>query len=173
MDVECLATPNPRFKILGPETIQFTQDSSYEMFLGQFQSICPKILCLVNGTKLRYYDKNSDNNSLPTNISFCNKKVINDIDHYYFVNNDNADSYCIFGREAALIWFPQIEQIENQVNQYWTPKPVTIKNNIITNNSPINKINKIPNNITIIDKGETLVFPNYNYPVIIKTHYPV
>jgi len=216
-------------KIMKDFIVRFEQDATFENFIGQFQLICPKLLCIVDGTSLRYYDKPG---TLPTNIRFDYKQRRGKLIEYYFRDIANDSLYCVFGREAAQIFYPRINDVDpydqkiSPSSTFVQPEPTsksiytpdTCSNKIVisvpqehcgsqtqkTNNRETGHssrsekqrisnieggkssksdrnlasisdikpkvINKIPNNITIIDKGVKLTFPNPNYPIEVKTY---
>lgn len=109
---------NLLFDIKVPEghMVQFEQEATFENFIGQFQLFCPKLLCVVDGTSLRYYDKPG---TLPTNIRFDYKQRRNKLTEYYFRDIDNDSLYCVFGRDAAKIFYPRIDDVDpSGVSEY-------------------------------------------------------
>lgn len=65
----------------------FTQGMTFEEFVAQFQANTTKILCIINGTTLRYYDEKN----LPQNLTFQSRFK----DFYYYRSDDSA-LYCFF-----------------------------------------------------------------------------
>ena len=104
-------TYNSAFDIKIPEghNIQFEQEATFENFIGQFQRDCPKLICVINGTNLRYYDKSTQ---LPNNIRFDYKQRKGTLTEYYFRDINDDTLYCVFGREAATIFYPRINEID-------------------------------------------------------------
>jgi hypothetical protein len=96
-------------KIPDGHMVQFDQEATFENFIGQFQPYCPKLLCVVDGTILHYYDKTG---GLPTNIRFDYKQRRGLLTEYYFRNIGNDTLYCVFGREAATIFYPRIDEVD-------------------------------------------------------------
>lgn len=189
------------FDIKIPEEhgIKFEQESTFENFIGQFQLFCPKLLCIIDGTTLRYYDKAA---SIPDNIRFDYKQRRGILTEYYFRDISTDTLYCVFGREAAKIFYSRIDEvdpggiitrpyIENKStsvikSQSFDAAKIQINNKIQSNTKnkpsiiePIKNSNQIsqiipktsiqPSNIIIIDKGAKLIFPNPNYPIEVKT----
>lgn len=99
-------------KILEGSSIQFSQEATYENFIGQFQQYCPKLICVIDGTSLHYYDKTS---SLPTNVRFDYKQRRGTVTEYYFRDINDDTLYCVFGREAAAIFYPRINIVDSIV----------------------------------------------------------
>lgn len=99
------------FDIKIPEghNVRFEQEATFENFIGQFQQNCPKLICVINGTNLRYYDKTTP---LPNNIRFDYKQRRGSLTEYYFRDIDDDTLYCMFGREAATIFYPRIDEID-------------------------------------------------------------
>lgn len=192
---------NMSFDIKIPEgcSIQFSQEATYENFIGQFQQYCSKILCVIDGTNFHFYDKKTS--PPPSNIRFDYKQIRGTITEYYFRDIDTDTLYCVFGREAATIFYPRMNIVD----------PIIIPESNITlalaevNKSPPNKkrppliqpvkppmplfreiqrtesssrkssssgTSQIPTQIVIVDNGVKLTFPNPNYPIEIKTYYP-
>ncbi|CAH6421705.1 Hypothetical protein HVR_LOCUS1345 [uncultured virus] len=102
---------NSPFDIKIPEgrMVRFEQEATFENFVGQFQLFCPKLLCVVDGTILRYYDKPG---TLPTNIRFDYKQRRGPLTEYYFRDIETDTLYCVFGREAAKIFYSRIDEID-------------------------------------------------------------
>ena len=114
---------NLLFDIKIPEgyTVKFEQESSFENFIGQFQLFCPKLLCIIDGTCLRYYDKPG---TLPTNIRFDYKQRRGNLTEYYFRDIGNDSLYCVFGHEAAKIFYPRIDEVDpTNSSELITPLP--------------------------------------------------
>lgn len=116
---------NLSFDIKIPEghVVQFEQESTFENFIGQFQIFCPKLLCVIDGSCLRYYDKPG---TLPSNIRFDYKQRRGKLTEYYFRDIGNDSLYCVFGREAAKIFYPRIDEVDpidlrTQVNDTIVP----------------------------------------------------
>lgn len=96
-------------KIPDGSNIQFSHDSSFENFIGQFQSHCSKILCVINGNNLRYYDTISE----PIrNIRFDHKQQRRNFTEYYFRHIEDGNWYCVFGRESARLFYPRIDEVD-------------------------------------------------------------
>lgn len=151
MDIK---TQNTSFEIKTDDNfhVQFDNESTFEHFIGQFQLVCPKLLCIVDGTILHYYDKLS---SLPNNIRFDYKQRRGKLTEYYFRDIDNDSLYCVFGREAAKIFYPRIDLVDPGGISESTNKPPT-------NKPPTNKpttstltTNKPPTNITTTNRPPT------------------
>lgn len=188
------------FSIKIPEgrLINFEQDLSFENFIGQFQVFCPtKLLCIVDGTSLRFYDRPG---TIPVNIRFDYKQRRGKFIEYYFRDIENDSLYCVFGREAAKIFYPRIDDVDpiKSLRESGAPARISNTESKSGNNQnydmkhPINNIisrkslpeiktqtngKNIPdpgdiNEIIIIDKGVRLVFPSTNYPLEICTHNP-
>lgn len=95
-------TGNGVFKISNSE-IFLSQDSTLENLAGQLQKNTDKLICVINGKHLRFYEKNE--NFPPT--SFSRKHEVNDVTEYYFI--DSRNSYCIFDEMMAKIFNPGYE----------------------------------------------------------------
>lgn len=102
---------NLSFDIKIPEgqVVTCPQEATFENFIGQFQLYCPKLLCVIDGTCLRYYDKKGD---IPTNLRFDYKQRRNSLTEYYFRHIIDDTLYCVFGREAASIFYPRINDVD-------------------------------------------------------------
>lgn len=98
-------------ELLENYVVKFEQDASFENFIAQFQEMCPKLLCIVNGTSLRLYDKKSPE-AFPQNIRFDYKQQRGKIIEYYFRDIDTDNLYCVFGRECAKIFYPQLNKVD-------------------------------------------------------------
>lgn len=167
-------TQNAPFSFKIPEgyRIELNQEATFENFIGQFQQYCPKILCIVDGTSLRYYDK-TDN--LPPNIKFDYKQIRGGITEYYFRDIYNNSSYCVFGRDSARMLYPNIDTVDPNIEN---KRPAIIQS--LKPSLPMFRESKITskpkdssNNIIIIDRGVKHIFSNPNYPVEIKTYSPL
>lgn len=260
---------SPTLDIKVPEgyIVQSNQEATFENFIGQFQPYCPKLLCIIDGTTLHYYDKNG---KFPTNIRFDYKQRRGILTEYYFRNIGDDTLYCVFGRESASRFYPRIDEVDpsgiseltktseklshcDRITKQDAPShnPPNIKHrltdqsnikpnsmrqttiqSLVGKNVPKNKSmsqssvaaasnhyteqpnntnfhrhgrpiieamnpsansgilesrgtvttrvipsklhiqGRIPDTISIIDKGIKLMFPNPNYPVEIKTYHP-
>ena len=181
-------------KISKEHNVEFTQEATFENFAGQFQPYCTKLLCVIDGTSLRYYDTTGP---LPINLRFDYKQRRGTLTEYYFRSIDTDTLYCVFGREMARIFYPRIDEVdpvyepslkserEIQVTkrppiiQPIKPQSIPLFRETILDSNQIkiitqSKVNPtpVPKNITIIDKGVKLTFPNPNYPVEVRTYYP-
>lgn len=79
-------------------SVLIKQNQRLEEFVWQFQHICDKILCIVNGTHVRFLDKKNPN--VDNHVSFYYKLTHPHTTEYYF--RDRYDNvYCIFGIENA------------------------------------------------------------------------
>lgn len=143
--------------------IKISQDISFEHFVGQFQAHCPKLLCVVNGTTLCFHENIK---TIPLNIRFDYKQRRGDIVEYYFRDLETNMLYCVFGRDAALLFYPNLNTVDKIFPDKPTHKrpPILQRLNIENNNSK--------DIVTIIDNGVVLTFPNPNYAVEILTYYP-
>ena len=97
-------------KIPEGQSVQIEQEETFENFIGQFQQFCSKLICIIDGTTLRYYDKTE---GLPKNIRFDYKQRRGKIVEYYFRDIQTESLYCVFGREAAKIFYPRIDEIDH------------------------------------------------------------
>ncbi len=113
---------------------------SINSFIGQLQNYCPKLICLVNGKYLKYYDKKAN---IPKNIRFEHKKDTGPVVEYYFKDCDDGSIYCVYGIDAAKIFYPQLNEYPMQNNKSY---------------------------ITIIDKGVKFLFPNVDHNVELITY---
>jgi hypothetical protein len=96
-------------KIPDGQMIQFGQEATFENFISQFQLFSTKLLCVIDGTCLRYYDNKG---ALPTNIRFDYKQRRGKLTEYYFRDIGSDTLYCVFGREAAKIMYPRIDEVD-------------------------------------------------------------
>lgn len=143
------------YEIKVPHAIKILQDIPLSNLVGQLQSYSPKLLCVINGNILHYYDKSS---TMPNNLRFERKQRHDDITEYYFRDIDDGTRYCVFGRDSAKHFFPRIDEVDpilktqKQIN-YHTKKYIP----------PSDKI------VTINDNGNKICFTVPNYPVEKKT----
>lgn len=96
-------------KISPDDTVKFEQEATFENFIGQFQLFCSKLLCVIDGTYLRYYNKRHE---LPTKIRFDYKQRRGKLTEYYFRDIDTDTLYCVFGRDCAKIFYPRIDEVD-------------------------------------------------------------
>lgn len=130
-------------KIPEGHTVKFTQEVTFENFVGQFQPYCTKLLCVVDGTSLYYYDKTGP---LPTNIRFDYKQRRGTLTEYYFRDIETDTLYCVFGYEAARLFYPRIDSVDPTGAQEMTsslvqPTKLTKSTTIINPSKPVNKRN--------------------------------
>jgi hypothetical protein len=81
--------------------VTFENNSDIKVFIAQFQPYCKKLLCVVNDKTLKFYTKKEE---LPKNIKYLNVKI----NEYYFEDLDTHDIYCIFGKDASTIFYPEL-----------------------------------------------------------------
>ena len=111
------------------DKVSIIQNSSLELFMCQFQISCEKLLCIVNGTSIRYYDVND---ILPKNIRFDYKLRRCKLTEYYFKDINDGTRYCVFGRVAAKIFYPYIDEADQIAYQ---PNKLNIMDNVKTLNN--------------------------------------
>lgn len=142
--------------ILKTTDIKFVEEDTFENFISQFQKhVTDKILCVINGTSLTFYEKEG---SYPKNIRYDYKQKKNGLVEYYFRDISDNNLYCVFGRENALLLYPQIDSSDPSGS-----------NEILKKREEI-IIRSKPQEITIIDRGIKMSFPNVDYPVEVKTY---
>lgn len=151
--------PTFDLKLAEGKLIHFEHDTTFENFVGQFQSSCPKLLCVVDGAILRYYEKHGD---IPTKIRFDYKQTKNGITEYYFRDIENDSLYCVFGRNSARVFYPRIDEVDPNHGEEPKPRRIEVRNPSQTEIDPLS--------ITIIDSGMTLKFPNHDYAVKVSSH---
>lgn len=87
----------------------FEQEETFENFLGQFQTLSNKVLSVANGTTLRIFDSL---NAIPAEIRFDHKQKHGSITKYYFQAVENGTMYCVFGRDAARLFYPRLDKVD-------------------------------------------------------------
>lgn len=142
--------------VLDTTNVKFTEEDTFENFISQFQKFTKdKILCVLNGTSLMFYDKNGP---YPENIRYDYKQKKNGLIEYYFRDISDDNLYCVFGRENAILIYPQLDNSDPSGSKE------------IPKKSP-NLTQKIkPNEIMIVDKGVKMSFQDIDYPVEVKTY---
>jgi hypothetical protein len=93
------------FMLKSVDDIVFKNNIDLKQFISQFQIHCKKLLCIVNDKILRFYSKKEN---LPKNLKYIRMEEHN-IAEYYFEDLDTNDIYCIFGKNAATIFYPALE----------------------------------------------------------------
>jgi hypothetical protein len=163
-------------KIPDGHTVQFTKESTFENFIGQFQPYCPKILCVIDGTNLVYYDKTG---SLPDNIRFDYKQRRGILTEYYFRNIIDDTRYCVFGREAASIFYSRIDEVDpfdvNELNNRSNIPSEKFSDILGLKPEPISQLNKYqpPESLIQDDRqrpSELLTHVNRQRPSELLTH---
>ena len=174
-----------------PLTITIKQDCSFEDFVAQFQTSCSKLLCVVNGKQLRYYDKKTE---LPIGLKFEYKHRCKDRTAYYFRDAIN-NKYCVFGREAAQQFYPRLDEVDSLTLPSVPSVPPTyaerdykvtkvdkiegIKSIVtpITHNNRKGDVaatrivkTKYPSEVIIVDHGQRHSFPYVNYNIEVQDH---
>lgn len=142
--------------LLPHKNVEIENNISFENFVGQFQQGCSKLLCIVDGVHMCYYDKMGE---IPNNIKFFKKEKYKSITEYYFKSLDDNTQYCVFGRDAASTFYPAINLVD--------PLSTTIGSNIFNISMPLfhEKTQRAQKKITIIDNGIESEFIEYNYAV--------
>lgn len=136
--------------------IKFTEEDTFENFISQFQKhVSDKILCVINGTSLTFYEKEGP---YPKNIRYDYKQKRNGFVEYYFRDISDDNLYCVFGRENALLLYPQIDNSDPSGSSEIPKKRQEVM------------ARAKPQEITIIDKGIKMSFPDIDYPVEVKTY---
>lgn len=151
----------PPFDLKLPEgkLLHFGQDVTFENFVGQFQANCPKLLCVVDGTTLRHYDRHG---ALPKQIRFDYKQTWNGITEYYFRDMNTDSLYCVFGRITARIFYPRLDEVDpDDACKSVADTSVSV--------AP-STLDTVPLHIIIKDSGFTLKFPNPNYALEVRSH---
>jgi len=163
-------------------SLKITQEASFENFVSQFQPYSPKLLCVIDGTILHYYDKSGP---FPSNLRFDYKQRRSILTEYYFRDIHTDILYCVFGYDSAKLFYPRLDSVDSSSSiikfpSLLTPSPLltapTTKSHILP---PL----KIPlfreliphlksSPIIIIDNNVKLTFLNPNYPVEVNTFYP-
>lgn len=93
------------------DAINFENDATFENFIGQFQAVCGKLLCIIDGKRLKIYETVK---SIPVGLQFEYTKNVAGVKEYHFVDPGTKTTYCVFGDEAVKIFFPSVE---NSVSQ--------------------------------------------------------
>lgn len=94
--------------ILKSVDVTFENNTDLKSFVSQFQIHCKKLICIVNDKFLRFYTKKDQ---LPKHIKYLHG-IKNE---YYFEDLDTHDIYCIFGKDAANIFYPNLTDIHNPI----------------------------------------------------------
>lgn len=87
--------------------VNFENNVDIKKFISQFQVHCKQLICLINNETIKYYTKREQ---LPNNTSYLYMKK-NTVDEYYFKDLDTNDIYCVFGKLAANVFYPNISDI--------------------------------------------------------------
>ena len=138
--------------------IEMTQDQNIYDFVSQFQLSTNKILCLINKSKLHFYDDND--NDFPKKVKLAHKDRSNNLMTIYHFNDvDTKDVYYLFGKESAQRFLLSITKRSESSCKFNYVKSSIINNP--TNNCLIKVINN--NEVTIInDDNNKIMFVNYN-----------
>lgn len=164
-------------KIPEGSKVEFRQDATFENFVSQFQPFCDKLLCVVDGTSLRYYDKMGP---LPNNLRFDYKQRRGSYTEYYFRDIDDQTLYCVFGRDSARVLYHRIDQIDpvdketpeapkkKPIIQAIKPSMPLFREKAINNKETVQRANQV----IIVDKGVKFTFSDPNFPVEVRTYYP-
>lgn len=151
----------------GQITIQ--PESSFESFVGQFQTEISDVLTVINGTTLRLYKREGP---FPSNLRFENKHRKIPFTEYYFRDIDNDTTYCVFGFSNALLFYPRLLEFEVPSA---LKEPSIVKEHVLLKESTHKSTTEIKETkenkkIIIIDKGQKLEFPLFNFSVEIVEH---
>lgn len=152
---------------LNNEDIILSQDSTLENLAGQMQKNTDKLLCVINGKNLRFYEKN--HHFQPT--TFARKHDVNDVTEYYFL--DSVNHYCVFGEEMAQIFNPNFKASNNNnVRKKKKDKMCSFSSQLTNKNDESKKVcRKLPKDLEkerkkLLDKtvivsvlGKTMYFP--------------
>ncbi len=103
---------NEIFKIFIPEKIEFFNGSTFENFMGQFQKYSTSILCIIDGALLKIFNTHDH---IPKNIRFDYKLNKEYVIEYYFRDIEDNTLYCVFGRDAAKIFFPHLDRVDPHI----------------------------------------------------------
>lgn len=147
--------------------IILSQDSTLENLAGQMQKNSDKLLCVINGKILRFYEKT---HHFPS-TTFSRKHDVNDSIEYYFI--DSINHYCVFGDEMAQIFNPNYKiSNNNNVRKKKKDKMCSFSSQLAGKNEDNRKLcRKLPKDVekerkklmdkTVIisDSGKTLYFP--------------
>jgi hypothetical protein len=143
--------------------IKFEENMNFIEFICQFQAFFPKILCIIDKQKIKFYDKDGE---FPNHLKLISKDIYNSTLIYTF--QDNTKIYTIFGYENAKIF--QKNFIDNDIKE----KKISVdffkaqKKYDIVLPSITNIIINKDKDFQIIDNGQTFNFPNIITQPIIK-----
>ncbi|HSW76550.1 MAG TPA: hypothetical protein VLG50_05870 [Candidatus Saccharimonadales bacterium] len=88
------------------DNIKIESGMTFEQFLSQFQPYCPHVICLETDVQynqwIMIYKKLDQ---IPTDIKYIN--TMND--YYHFINTVTNHRYCLFGYDAACIFYPKLD----------------------------------------------------------------
>lgn len=139
--------------------VKLTEEDTFENFVSQFQQHTEKILCVLNGSSLLFFQKQGP---FPSGLRFDYKQKRNGITEYYFRDVQEDNLYCVFTREIAELIYPTLDKYD----------PPEQKKKLL--DSPDLQKKREPRKsqeIIIVHKGKEIAFSDIDYPVEIKTHH--
>lgn len=127
------------------------QSLHYKRFLAACQKRYTGLLVLQNEEQVLFLTKLSE---IPKSILFINKKCIDEDEmEYYFKNTAINDTYCVFGYQAACLFYPPLKRLLETAKA-----PVIME--------PLGRLDK---QLTIIHANRVMEFPRFNKIIEIKT----
>lgn len=127
------------------------QSLNYKRFLAACQKRYTGLIVLQNDEEVLFLTKLSE---IPKSILFTNKKCIDEGEiEYYFKNTAITSNYCVFGYQAACLFYPPLKRLLETVKA-----PVIME--------PLGRLDK---QLTIIHANRVIEFPRFNKIIEIKT----
>lgn len=162
-------SPEPSFniEINNPLNISFEYGSTFETFMAQFQRVSELLLTITDGRYVEYYN-NPD--QFPKNLRFEHKRKQGDTICYYFRDIKTNKTYCVFGRDAARIFYTNIDKVDPQGISEYSDHLLQASERSNRSKKRVEKRKKLSNDVEefiIIDSGEQKKFPSHNFPVVV------
>jgi len=136
--------------------LNLSNDMTLEDLVKQLQGTSNKLLYVVNGEILKYYEKDK---VPPLDVKLDRIKTgKNSLSEYYF--RDEKNIYCVFGRECAELFYPKLIEFDKRSKESKSSEE---------SKNP-KKSREFSEKIMIIDKGDCFKFTYYDYPIEIQKH---
>lgn len=92
-------------------SLNIENPTSLSLIASQLQTQSSHVLCVIDGSQLVWFNNRS---AVPDNIIFQGTAPIGDTVEYSFKEIGSNKHYSVYGKKAALLFYPLLESLERQ-----------------------------------------------------------